>query len=1104
MGTTLTGNKIKDTYKSLIKITDSTEAGSSAKQLSDGDGNDLGLYVDTDGVFGIGAPANVSLDISSATDAIGLPVGTTANRPTGAAGQMRYNSTTGDFELYDTGWTEIFTTDGGTVSGDVTITGDLIVQGTTVTLNTETIEFEDNILQLNTTQGTPDTATGVVSGISIYRGDGVTQASFLFDDADDTWDLTNNLVVDGSTTVSYLSLGSIETTPSDFAFVYRPTNSSIAMGAAGSEIMRLTAGSGATFTGNFAITSSDFSVNTNDFFVDASSSYVAIGHVNPLYPLHIINSNGNIFKASTSDTIVNMFLENNTQRVDLYSNRGAAAIQVDQNDDSGSYDSTFAITIDNNRYLYINTAGDVLLEGGDLIVDTDTLYVDSSNNRVGIGTDSPSELLHIHRGDSGGVANNAADEVLVEGSGDTGITISSPSTNIGTLAFGDNDVTLRGAVRYDHSNDSMDFRVSSNTRMTIDSSGRVGIGTDSPVARLEIEDSGANLLDLTRTNVGTYRLAISGDDRFSIYDVGADEERLSVDSSGNVGIGINSPDEIFHTKQANATILVQDTDTAFSTTQAYIKFSGSDASGNFRSDIEKSIGIKDNSLVFEHVGSETMRIDSSGNVGIGTDSPSHNLTINSATGGQLQFQYNTSARLRIEADSGGGSYYAAAGFYHRFFTSGTERLRIDSSGRVGINESNPTAALHVVNSAAIGESIAIFEGLAGKNGYVYINADDDRRKSIVFQSGGVDKFSMGVGDSNELSTSTFFIGAGKGGGNNADFVIDSSGNVGIGTTNPASKLYIEGATPNLFISNTQETDSGLYFRDSADSGQSAAIKYGSGDNAFKFYNQSFNTERMRIDSSGNVGIGITSPSSYDTNANNLVIGSIGANDKNGITIVGGDTDGRGAVYFADTTQNSAGFITYLHSNNSMLFGTSDTERMRITSGGNIGIGLPSPQDLLDVNGTMRAFGYESRSGTNGIQQYTGDYFNIFWTGSTAQLYIGTSSVGTITLTSDYRVKKNIETQNAAAIDRINALRPVKFEYADYEDIFVADNVQREGFIAHEVAEIIPSAVEGEKDAENALQSLKLDAMMSVAVKAIQEQQEIINDLKARIETLENQ
>ena len=73
------------------------------------------------------------------------------------------------------------------------IYGDLIVEGDTTTLNTQTVEVEDNILQLNTTQGSPDTATATTSGISIYRGDGITQASFIFDDADDTWDLTHNL-----------------------------------------------------------------------------------------------------------------------------------------------------------------------------------------------------------------------------------------------------------------------------------------------------------------------------------------------------------------------------------------------------------------------------------------------------------------------------------------------------------------------------------------------------------------------------------------------------------------------------------------------------------------------------------------------------------------------------------------------------------------------------------------------------------------------------------------------------------------------------------------------------------------------------------------------
>ena len=85
-----------------------------------------------------------------------------------------------------------------TVSGNMTVTGNWTVDGTTVTLNTQTVEVEDNILQLNTTQASPDTATATTSGITVYRGDGVTQASLIFDDADDTWDLTNNLVVAGN------------------------------------------------------------------------------------------------------------------------------------------------------------------------------------------------------------------------------------------------------------------------------------------------------------------------------------------------------------------------------------------------------------------------------------------------------------------------------------------------------------------------------------------------------------------------------------------------------------------------------------------------------------------------------------------------------------------------------------------------------------------------------------------------------------------------------------------------------------------------------------------------------------------------------------------
>ena len=170
------------------------------------------------------------------------------------------------------------------------------------------------------------------------------------------------------------------------------------------------------------------------------------------------------------------------------------------------------------------------------------------------------------------------------------------------------------------------------------------------------------------------------------------------------------------------------------------------------------------------------------------------------------------------------------------------------------------------------------------------------------------------------------------------------GKVGIGDANPS------------FILDTNITNSRARFK--ANTGD-ANIELSSiagrdwlisslTDGSLRFYDEDAASERMRINSSGRVGIGISNPNSYDSNADNLVIGSTGANDKNGITIVGGDTDGRGAIYFADTAQNSAGYITYLHSNNSMLLGTSDSTRMIIDNSGNVGIGTTSPDSKVDI------------------------------------------------------------------------------------------------------------------------------------------------------------
>jgi len=82
--------------------------------------------------------------------------------------------------------------------------------------------------------------------------------------------------------------------------------------------------------------------------------------------------------------------------------------------------------------------------------------------------------------------------------------------------------------------------------------------------------------------------------------------------------------------------------------------------------------------------------------------------------------------------------------------------------------------------------------------------------------------------------------------------------------------------------------------------------------------------------------------------------------------------------------------------------------------------------------------------------------------------------------------------NEPALDRISALRPVQYQLGNFIGLFKASDEVRQGFIAHELQEVIPSAVHGDKNDSKSIQTLQLDALCAVMVKAIQELSEKVN------------
>ena len=568
-----------------------------------------------------------------------------------------------------------------------------------------------------------------------------------------------------------------------------------------------------------------------------------------------------------------------------------------------------------------------------------------------------------------------------------------------------------------------------------------------------------------------------------------------------IGIGTSSPSTRLHVEGSQDSLLfLKSTDAG----------SGLAAADNSGSSIIQNIGGSFRVLtggdpnVVGTASTEKFRITGSGNVGIGTNNPQEELHISadtpvlrltdSSTDRHAQFVC-IDGSLRVDADNNN----AQANTNIAFRTDGTERMRIDSSGNVGIGTTNPSSKLHVSSS----ESVALFDGNPStSNVYVDINAAANRRGVIRFQSAGTNKWSIGRGDSDEFSENNFHISTGSSGGNAAKLVVTSAGNVGIGTTSPNRHLHLHESDSTGAVVRFTNTTTGSGENDGLTVGinGSEQAEFWQRENTAMVFGTN-NTERMRIDTSGRLLVGQTSGSSpFCVSGTDPVIAELhhsdgGQNDQARISLgalANNPPSNRGVNLIAENNGAGHDFVVACSASHS----AGPSEKMRIDSSGRLLIGRTSPQtsetDFLDIAAphtaghqsvqlsghTTSSFSgssvlkcnlhgfYRQSYGQNGFLFKNGDdtthnrgvrvhqYQNNDST-VVGSIFFNTNSTDFNT-SSDYRLKEN-EVLISDGISRIKRLKPYRFNFKNFASEIV------DGFFAHEVAEVVPHAVGGEKD-----------------------------------------
>ncbi len=467
-----------------------------------------------------------------------------------------------------------------------------------------------------------------------------------------------------------------------------------------------------------------------------------------------------------------------------------------------------------------------------------------------------------------------------------------------------------------------------------------------------------------------------------------------------------------------------------------------------------------------------------GGVGIGTSTPARLLDIKSSNSSSYLALHNsvtgtTSLDGMLVGISGSGNNtyiwnYESGNMY--LGTNDISRVTISSAGNVGIGNATPAYTLDVAGTAYASGFKTSYTGsyLLG----IY--------KGLWWDSsiGGIAAGSTVSGKKLELF----------GGSSNAALTVSGT-NVGIGTSAPDDALEVHGTTGVLKIVGTSNPMIRLYENATAKS----YIQHYNGDLLLATYGAdgisllTNNTNRMFIDASGNVGIGTTSPVNIlDIATSNATAYQSFHNSSSGSTGSDGFLVGLGS---------STAYL-WNYENGSISLGTNNSTRMLIDASGAVGIGTASNSTYaLQVSHSL--YGLDIMHGTNNWELYTSTSGDLFLYANGTHKGTFNASTGVYSSISDRRLKENISDMGSV-LHSVMDLKPVAYN-------FIGSTKRTSGFLAQELLETFPQYVSHNVDAERDLDVYTVDyaGMSVIAIKAIQEQQKMIEDLQQQINELKS-